>query len=163
MTSPTPSSNQGLAELDARLDGRVLRPGSEDYTAQATPWNLAVVNDHLAAVEVANPQDVVSVLRCAAEQGLEVAVRATGHGAYTTSGRSLLVLTHRLDEVTVDPATRTARVGAAVTWAPTSRPAETAPPWRRGTTRPRSPGSARSSRPTTRTGVLVAGDPFRPG
>ncbi len=80
MTSPTPSSNQGLAELDARLDGRVLRPGSEDYTAHATPWNLAVVNDHLAAVEVANPQDVVSVLGSPAEQGLEVAVRATGHG-----------------------------------------------------------------------------------
>jgi hypothetical protein len=46
------SSTHGLAELDARLDGRVLRPGSEDYTALATPWNLAVVNDHLAAVSL---------------------------------------------------------------------------------------------------------------
>ena len=117
MTSPTPSSSPGLAELEARLEGRVLRPGSEDYTALATPWNVAVVNGYLAAVEVGNPQDVVSVLRFAAEQGLEVAVQATGHGAYTTPGRSLLVLTHRLDEVTVDPATRTARVGAGVTWA----------------------------------------------
>jgi FAD/FMN-containing dehydrogenase len=126
MTSSPPSASPDhvespddarLADLDARLAGRVLRPGSEDYPALATPWNVAVVNDHLAAVEVANPQDVVVVLRFAAEQGLRVVVRATGHGAYATAGGSLLLLTHRLDEVSVDPATRTARVGAGVTWA----------------------------------------------
>jgi FAD/FMN-containing dehydrogenase len=105
-----------LADLDARLDGRVLRPGTEDYAALATPWNVAVANDHLAAVEVANAHDVVKVLRYAADEGLEVVVQATGHGAHATPGDSLLVLTHRLDEVTVDPATQTARVEAGVTW-----------------------------------------------
>ena len=57
------------------------------------------------------------MVRYAAGAGLAVAVQATGHGAYPIDQPSLLVLTHRLDEVTVDPEAQTARIGAGVRWA----------------------------------------------
>ncbi len=120
MTSTTATSTTTLtADLDRladRLTGRVLLAGTDAYAAAATPWNVAVRSSHLAAVEVADAADVATVVRFAAETGLEVAVQATGHGAYATDRPSLLVLTHRLDEVTVDAQARSVRVGAGVQW-----------------------------------------------
>ncbi|MCK9921758.1 FAD-dependent oxidoreductase [Frankia sp. AgPm24] len=55
-------------------------------------------------------------MRFADAHGLTVAVQATGHGAVVRSQPSLLVHTGRLDEVSIDPVARRARVGAGVRW-----------------------------------------------
>lgn len=66
---------------------------------------------------VGSAEDVAVCVRLAADAGLRVTMQATGHGA---AGRveadTLLVDTHRLDDVTVDAERRVARVGAGVPW-----------------------------------------------
>ena len=104
-----------LDRLAAGLTGRLLLPGEPDYEARALPWNVAVPSSPAAVVEVADAADVATVIRFAAEHGLEVDVRATGHGAARVSERTLLVHTGRLDEVTVHQ-DGWARVGAGVVW-----------------------------------------------
>ena len=115
--SITTSPDADLSDLASRLTGRVLLAGTDEYAAAATPWNVAVAPTFVAAVEVATPAEVATVVQYAAHAGLGVAVQATGHGAYAIDRPALLVLTHRLDEVTIDPEARTARVGAGVRWA----------------------------------------------
>ncbi len=47
---------------------------------------------------------------------LDVSVQCTGHGAYDYPRPTLLVHTGQLDELTIDPTARIARVGAGVRW-----------------------------------------------
>lgn len=64
----------------------------------------------------ASAADVAAAVRWAADRGLTVAVQATGHGLTGSLDGSVLITTGRLDTVVVDPAARTARVGAGVRW-----------------------------------------------
>jgi FAD/FMN-containing dehydrogenase len=52
----------------------------------------------------------------AAEHALPVAVQATGHGAEVSYDRGLVVSTKHMQELTVDPAERSVRIGAGVKW-----------------------------------------------
>ncbi|MFI8965656.1 FAD-binding oxidoreductase [Streptomyces sp. NPDC053493] len=67
-------------------------------------------------VEAAGPDDVRAAVRYAAAHGLTVTVQSTGHGRGGPVEGGLLLLTRRMDEVVVDPAARTARVGAGARW-----------------------------------------------
>ncbi len=102
-------------DLDADLYGSLHLPGSDDYVRLATPWNVAVGSRPLAVVAAANAADVVTAVRWAGAHGVQVAVRATGHGAADELDDVLLVHTGGLDELTVTP-TGFARVGAGVKW-----------------------------------------------
>lgn len=69
--------------------------------------------------EVARPScagEVRDAVAGAARRGLRVAVQASGHGRAAGLDGGLLVDTRDLTAVTVDPATRTARVAAGATW-----------------------------------------------
>ncbi len=114
MTSSIPSSSPDrvdspddarLAELGAQLEGRVLRPGTEDYTALATLWNVAVVNDHLAAV----PPVVDAVAAHAAALLAAMAPWSTGGGLPNVAATGdLATVAARSDAATF------ARLGALV-------------------------------------------------
>ncbi|MFJ6851685.1 FAD-binding oxidoreductase [Streptomyces sp. NPDC091271] len=67
-------------------------------------------------VEASDAADVLAAVRDAATRGLSVAVHATGHGLPGPVEGGLLVRTHRMDGVEVDPGRRTARIGAGTTW-----------------------------------------------
>lgn len=119
-TAGTGSHHPGRA-LRERCGPVVHLPGSPEYDLHRTPWNVAV-DQRPAAVAV--PETVVSlaaVAREAAALGLGVAPQATGHGAGPLTGRDLsrtvLVRTHLLRGVHVDPTARTARVEAGAQWA----------------------------------------------
>ncbi|MEX5708135.1 FAD-binding protein [Parafrankia sp. FMc6] len=115
--TPDSSSLQlPLADLAGKISGDVLLPGTAAYAAAATPWNVAVAVSPVAVVAVADATDVVTAVRFADAHDLDVIVQSTGHGALAHTRPSLLVHTGRLDEVTIDPATRRARVGAGVRW-----------------------------------------------
>jgi FAD/FMN-containing dehydrogenase len=104
-----------LDDLAADLAGRLVRPTDADYAALSTPWNVAVSSAPAAVVEAADAADVVAAVRFAARAGLQVDVRATGHGAAPVGASTLLVHTAGLDELTVHP-DGWARVGAGVRW-----------------------------------------------
>lgn len=110
-----PTASAPLDQLAVHVRGDVHRPGDPGYDAAATPWNVAVVSRPAAVLEAADAADVVAAMHFANERGLEVAVRATGHGAADTLEGTILVRTHRLDELTVHPE-GWARVGAGVQW-----------------------------------------------
>jgi len=66
-----------------------------------------------AVVTPTGVADIRAAVRFAADAGLPVTVRATGHGAYLSDG-ALLVNMGRLAGLRIDPATRTARVEPGV-------------------------------------------------
>ncbi len=106
--------------LRERLARQVSGPvyGGEDATAAAAGFNTAVQHRPAAVLVAADAADVATAVRVAAEEGLRVAVQATGHGAATPADNTLFVSTRDLQRVHVDPATRRARVEAGVRWRP---------------------------------------------
>lgn len=99
--------------------GRLVLPGDDGYDDARRGWNLAVDQHPAAVAEVASVADVQAVVRHARAAGLRVAPQATGHGSESLSldalRRAILLKTAALDAITVDPAARTATVGAGVT------------------------------------------------
>jgi hypothetical protein len=112
----TAAPNTALAELAATLPGQVMVPGDPDWQAASRGWVLNVDQQPRAVVTVADEEDVVAVVRWAARHGLTVSAQPVGHGATTALDRTVLVRTRALRGIEVDPASRTARVGAGVKW-----------------------------------------------
>jgi hypothetical protein len=98
--------------LAVDLTGPVFLPDDAGYADEIAGFNTAVVHRPSVVVGPATATDVATTLRNAAAPGLPVAVQATGHGATMPFESGLLISTRRLDTVCVDPAARTATVGA---------------------------------------------------
>ncbi|MFI6780094.1 FAD-binding oxidoreductase [Micromonospora sp. NPDC050276] len=111
----TPSTEDAAARLTAQTAGPVLLPGNEGYDVECASYNLAIAQQPALVVGAANATDVQVAVRFAAEQGLPVAVLATGHSALPSAG-ALLITTRRMDAVVIDVEARTARIEAGVRW-----------------------------------------------
>ncbi|MFC5834422.1 FAD-binding oxidoreductase [Nonomuraea insulae] len=105
-----------MNELLALVRGRVLLPGDDGFDQARRPWNLAVEQAVPAVVEAADDADVAALVRYARARGLRVSAQPSGHGATGDLDGAILLRTGLLDEVSVDPVARTARVGAGVRW-----------------------------------------------
>ncbi|NUR28392.1 MAG: FAD-binding oxidoreductase [Catenulispora sp.] len=103
-----------LLPLRSAVRGEVLLPGDAGFEEARRPWNLAVEQNVVAVVTAADADDVAAVVRAAKDLGVPVAVQPSGHGASGTAAGTILLRTGRLAELSVDPAARTARVGAGV-------------------------------------------------
>lgn len=103
-----------LDDLKARITGRVLEPTDPDFRAVVTGFTLSATYAPDAAIAVASESDVVEAVRFARENGLKVAIQATGHGASGTITGGLLILTAALDSVTIDG--ELATIGAGARW-----------------------------------------------
>jgi FAD/FMN-containing dehydrogenase len=110
------SSHQSALTIDR--PGAVERPYDPGYDAARSAWNLAVDQRPAAVAHPRDAAEVAAVVRAAAAAGLRVAPQATGHNANPLGPLEDVVLlrTAGLDEVTIDPAARRARVGAGVLW-----------------------------------------------
>ncbi len=104
------------AELGSRLSGRVLTPNSPDYEDLRLAWNRTYEHRPSIIVIPASGPDVAIAVKHASEAGLKIAIQATGHGVAKTADGAMLILTLDLNEVTVDPAAWTARIGAGAKW-----------------------------------------------
>jgi FAD/FMN-containing dehydrogenase len=109
-------NTEPTAELADHVAGPVYFPGDNGFDAEIAAWNLATVHRPVVAVGATSAADVAAAVRWAADRGLPVAVQAGGHGAVAPAVGCVFVTTRRMAEVTVDPANRTARVGAGVKW-----------------------------------------------
>jgi FAD/FMN-containing dehydrogenase len=105
-----------LSDLRARISGTVLAPDDEGFAEETSGFNLATLYRPDAAVGVANEADVVEAVRFAAEHRLPVRVLATGHGPAEPVTDGILIVTKRLDALTIDPDTALATVGAGLKW-----------------------------------------------
>jgi FAD/FMN-containing dehydrogenase len=107
---------QGLDKLRARVGGQVITPKDDGYDAARQAWNLTV-NQYPALIVVAqNAEDIVQAVRFAQEQGLEVAVKATGHGVIREANNGLLIVTSQMTDVRVNLDAQTAWVSAGAKW-----------------------------------------------
>ncbi|RBY90700.1 FAD-binding oxidoreductase [Blastococcus sp. TF02A-26] len=114
MTSTVPDLSS--AELELAVTGPVFCAGDPGLDTEVAPFTTTHTPAPAVVVGATCPADVAATVRWAAERGLSVAVQATGHGLTSALTGAVLVTTSRLDEVTVDPVARTARVGAGVRW-----------------------------------------------
>ncbi|MFF5179091.1 FAD-binding oxidoreductase [Micromonospora sp. NPDC000316] len=108
-------ATEAAARLAAQTVGPVLLPGDDGYDAECASYNLAVPQRPALVVGAAGVADVQAAVRFAAEQGLPVAMLATGHSALSSAG-ALMINTRRMNTVTINPEALTARVDAGVSW-----------------------------------------------
>ncbi|RMI45640.1 FAD-binding oxidoreductase [Streptomyces triticirhizae] len=119
MAEDSPSSTaspEALDRLVTELRGEVFTPGDAEFASELSGFNLIARHRPALVVQAAGAGDVSATVRYAAARGLPVAVQATGHGIAAPADGGVLISTRRMNAVTVDPATRTARVEAGARW-----------------------------------------------
>jgi FAD/FMN-containing dehydrogenase len=102
--------------LDEFIPCPVLRPGDGGFSREVTGFNLAHPHEPDVVLVAGCSEDVAAAVRWAAERGTPIGVQATGHGANAPMDGGLLISTRRMNQVSVDPQSRTATVGAGATW-----------------------------------------------
>ena len=104
--------------LRSGVRGQVVRPGDADYEQARRVYNHMIDARPAAVVRCAGVDDVVAVVRHAAESGAPLAVRGGGHSVpgFGTADDALVADLSRMDQVVVDPVARVARVGGGATW-----------------------------------------------
>ncbi|MBW8871044.1 MAG: FAD-binding oxidoreductase [Leifsonia sp.] len=107
-----------VARLREAVTGTIYTRGEEGLAAEVSCFNPAIRHDPDIVVAVATEGDVVEAVRFARDAGLPVRVQATGHGAEAPISGGMIISTRGIDQLSVDPETRLARIGAGVRWAP---------------------------------------------
>ena len=107
-----------VRRLRARMTGELVVPGDESWDEARQAWNLTVDQRPAAVAIVEDVQDVVSVINFASESGLRVAPQGTGHNAVVLGDLhdTILLKTHKLRGVTIDPEQGIARAAAGTIW-----------------------------------------------
>ncbi|GAA5075675.1 FAD-binding oxidoreductase [Nocardia iowensis] len=94
--------------------GPVFRPGDTGYDEEIAGFQTAYAHRPALVVGAVHAEDVRAAVEYAARQALPVAVQATGHGLSVAADGGVLISTRRMTAVEIDPAARTARIGAGV-------------------------------------------------
>jgi FAD/FMN-containing dehydrogenase len=114
---------EAIRGLESVFASTLIRPGSADYDEARNVFNAVVDKRPAVIAQCATPDDVAAALRFARDSGREIAVRGGGH---SVAGMSLcdngfVIDVRPMNQVEVDRADRTARVGAGCTWAEIDR------------------------------------------
>jgi hypothetical protein len=109
----------GVAALSIEFAGELLRPGDSGFDVAASIWNGAVEGRPALIARCRSRDDVAAVVRFAACNDVLVAVKGGGHNVagFATCDGGIVIDLSLMDEVTVDPEARLARVGGGATWA----------------------------------------------
>jgi hypothetical protein len=105
--------------LRERLQGAYVTPEDPSWDEARLAWNLAVDQRPAAVAIPESAADIAEVVRFARANGLRVAGQSTGHSANPLAHgleHTVLVKTHNMRDVDVDPDARVARAGAGALW-----------------------------------------------
>jgi hypothetical protein len=111
-------ADDALATLQSRFRGQLLRPSDAGYDDARQLWN-AMIDKHPALIaRCTTADDVAAAVRFARERSLPLSVKGGGHGVAGTAvcEGGLMIDLSLMNEVIVDPDTRTARAGGGATW-----------------------------------------------
>ncbi|QYD73008.1 FAD-binding oxidoreductase [Paraburkholderia edwinii] len=111
-SSLPPVSPEDAASLATAVAGSVLLPGAAGYDEERAVWNL---NHELVPAMIVVPQsvaDIQAAIVFAARQQRPVMVKTTGHQIVGHAHGAVVIATRRMNDVAIDAARRTARVGA---------------------------------------------------
>jgi FAD binding domain/Berberine and berberine like len=115
-SSLPPLRSDDVQSLTAVVAGSVLLPGAAGYDDERAVFNL---NHELAPaliVVAENAADVQAAVSFAAARGRPVVVKTTGHQMVDPAHDAVVIATRRMNDVVIDAAGRTARVGAGALW-----------------------------------------------
>lgn len=107
--------------LRAGVTGAVFTPEDDGYPQAVATWDVSAGSHPPVALRAAEVGDIAVGARWAADAGLGIAVRGTGHGARSDDHGALVIDTSALSSVTVDPATRRAVAQPGARWADVSQ------------------------------------------
>src|SRR5688572_33474736 len=104
---------QALGALADRVAGSVIRPDDEAYEEARRVYNGMIDARPAAIVRCATEDDVIAVVRLAAEKGMELAVRGGGHSVpgFGTADGAIVADLSGLQQVEVVDRRRTAAAG----------------------------------------------------
>ncbi len=114
--------NDLVAVLRAVVHGDVVAPDDASFPAAAFGMarnfggEASAVSRPGVVVIAADSADVAAVVRAASRAGRRVVVQATGNAEVPAGPDDILLVTRLLARVRIDPAGRTATVGAGSTW-----------------------------------------------
>jgi FAD/FMN-containing dehydrogenase len=114
----TPLPLQGFLDLRAALSGSLLMPADAGYDDARRVHNGLIDKRPAAIARCQSTPDVVDALLFGRRSGLEISVRGGGHnpaGRAVTEG-GLMIDLAPMKGIWVDPAARTVRAQAGVTW-----------------------------------------------
>ncbi|MGB3376497.1 MAG: FAD-dependent oxidoreductase [Microbacterium sp.] len=104
------------AMLIAATGGDAPERGSDAYAAAVHMMNPRVQHDPAGVILAAIPAHVSGAVRFAAQQGLRIAVRSTGHGLWPVGRDTLIVDVSAMNTIHIDPGHGTATVGPGAVW-----------------------------------------------
>jgi FAD/FMN-containing dehydrogenase len=116
-SSLPPVRPDDAAALAAAVAGPVLLPGDAGYDEERVAFNLNHELVPAVIVVAQSAADVQAAVSFAAGQHRPVLVKTTGHQIVGTARGAVVIATHRMNDVAIDPVGRTARVGAGAVWA----------------------------------------------
>ena len=119
------SSSPSVEALRDRIDGVVVLPGDDGWDAARMAWNVSVDQQPAMVVIPRSAQDVRATVDHAREQGLRIAMQGTGHNAAPMGdlAGTVLVKTHQMRDVQIDPVHQVARAEAGALWIDVTAPA----------------------------------------
>ncbi len=102
-----------VRELRAMMDGPVLGPGEPGFEDARRVWNADIDRRPAMIAQCTSAGDVATAIRFARQSQLEISVRGGAHNSAGTAvcDGGLMLDLRLLNEVTVDPGARRARVG----------------------------------------------------
>jgi hypothetical protein len=112
-------NEEAVQRLVASTRGTVLRAGQDGYDAARTVWNGMIDRSPALIVRCVSAADVAGAVNFARDHNLLLAVRGGGHSAAGSGvcDRGLMIDLSRMKGIRVDPARRTVRAEAGLTWA----------------------------------------------
>ena len=120
MTTESPIATDRASSLRGLCAGAVHLPGDPGYDAARMPWNVAFDQRPAAVAYPATPAEASDVVLAARRAGLRVAPQSTGHNPGPLISRGLddvvVLRTSAMTAVSIDAATRTARVEGGALW-----------------------------------------------
>jgi FAD/FMN-containing dehydrogenase len=101
-----------------KQSGRLLSIAEAGWDLARRAWNLAVDQHPRHVAFPDSTEDVVALVTFARSRGLKIVPQGTGHGAAPIDRieDSVLVRPTKMRSIEVDPARRSMKVGAGVTW-----------------------------------------------
>jgi hypothetical protein len=120
------NSERSVRDVQTRIRGEVVGPTDPTYDQARQAWNLAADQRPAFVVFPEDADDVVAVVNHARRHGLRIAPQGTGHNASPLQwgdADTILLSTSRMRGVTIDVATRRARVNAGTLWLEVTEPA----------------------------------------
>lgn len=110
------SDQAALRKLAVDARGPVLVAGDDGYDEERIRYQTFRPHAPALLVGAVDEEDVRLAVEFGATHGLPIGVQATGHSPALPARTGVLISTRRMNAVRIHPASRTARLGAGVTW-----------------------------------------------